>query len=294
MVLVGVLLALPGGAWAQAPLVDRKEMAGRQGEEGLALYAKGRFDEAYARFATGERIQHSPVLVLWMGHSRRSAGRLVAARALYRRVAGEALDADASPKWHTARDEARRELAAIDVRIPRLRVTVVGARGGPAVARLDGKRVALGTAVPVDPGVHRVLATDGAGRRLEKQVDVPEGKEHAVELVFAAAPQAAPGSVIPGAVVTSLGLAGLVAGGITGALALSMASEVKDGCVGSRCRPEDEGKADDADTLARVSTAALVLGGAITATGVVLLVVRPGGDATAMIGPSGVAMVIDY
>src|SRR6187549_332064 len=89
----------PAQGDAGAPPADPKEMASGMGEEGLALHAGGRFAEAYDKFATAERIQHSPVLLLWMARSKRALGKLREASELYRRVTGESLGPDASAKW---------------------------------------------------------------------------------------------------------------------------------------------------------------------------------------------------
>lgn len=287
--------AQPGPAAGAAPTTDPKEMARRFGEQALTAHAEGRFAEAYEGFEKAEKIAHSPVLVLWMARSKRGLDQLLAARALYQRAAGEALPADASAKWVTAQAEAKSELAALERRIPRLTVTLKDAEG--ATLTLDGAPLAIGAVRELDPGSHELrLTRSGAPDRVEK-VDLAEGdppRTIALDATPGAGgvvPVRSEGSIVPGAVLTAIGGAGLAAGAVTGALALVLAGEVTDNCVGNACLRADEEKAGDADRLARASTGLFIAGGILAATGVVLIVVRPGGDAresaALRLGPSG-------
>ncbi|MGK4002438.1 tetratricopeptide repeat protein [Sorangium sp. So ce1036] len=103
----------------------------------------------------------------------------------------------------------------------------------------------------------------------------------------AAPPPAAPapagadrggGSLLPAGLAFGLGAVGLGVGAVTGILSLSRVSDLKAQCDGRRCPAALQGEADAATTLGHVSTASFLVGAASAAAGVVLLVLRPGGD----------------
>jgi hypothetical protein len=246
-----------------------------------------------------DRIVHSPVLVLYMARCRRNTGKLLGARGLFQRLVSEPVAASAPAQWHEARADAERELAALAGHVPSVRVSLAGGAEGPDVAVLvDGVpfgRDALARALELDPGRHRFEAAGRDGRRAVVDVELGDGeRERPVRLAFGpsptvtaspAAPMPTPaeepagsGALVPGIVTLSVGGAGLVAGAVTGLLAISTADGVIEGCNGSACRPEDEADADRARALATASTVSFIAGGALVATGVVLLIVAPGDD----------------
>jgi hypothetical protein len=301
-----VLGAAPAGAQPEAPApTDPKEMARRHGEEALALHAAGEFGEAYEKFAMAERIVHSPVFVVWMARSARAMGALLDAKRLYQQVAGEVLPRDASPNWTQAKEEAATELAQLAPRIPSVQVRF--REGSPrGVIILDGSRIEENAIVEVDPGEHEIWATKKGYHAEKQRVRLEEGQPRlVVELTMtgprtsgdAPAPEGpSEGSVVPGAVTLGVGLGGVVAGIVTGAYALVLAGEVKDGCLGNRCLASDEDKASDADALARASTGLSIAGGVVGAVGVVLVVVRPGGStfAAARAGPTWAGLDVRF
>jgi hypothetical protein len=301
---VGLLLLLSSStALAQAapPPTDPKEMARRQGEEALALHGAGKFAEAYARFETAERIAHSPVFLLWMARSKRALGELGAAKRLYRMVAAESLPADASPNWVQAKKEAEGELAALASRIPSIEVRLAPG-AGPGTLSLDGGPIPRDAAVEVDPGEHEIVFSPATGPSSTRRVRVEEGQPTLVVALEAARAdrggEEARGSVVPGAVLLGVGLGSVVAGAITGAYALVLAGQVKEGCEGNRCLATDEGKASDADALARASTGLLIAGGVLGTVGVVLVIVRPGGGDSAStalrVGPTWAGLDVRF
>ncbi|WP_437314918.1 tetratricopeptide repeat protein [Sorangium sp. So ce385] len=87
------------------------------------------------------------------------------------------------------------------------------------------------------------------------------------------------GSLLPAGLAFGLGAVGIGVGAATGLVSLSKVSDIESRCDGKRCPPELKGDADAATTLGHVSTVSFIVGAASAATGVVLLVVRPGGDA---------------
>ncbi|HJL15725.1 MAG TPA: tetratricopeptide repeat protein [Sandaracinaceae bacterium LLY-WYZ-13_1] len=91
------------------------------------------------------------------------------------------------------------------------------------------------------------------------------------------------GSISPiGPIVTAIGGAAMIAGGVLGGVAIAESDRAREGCVDSRCPAGARDGIADAQTLAHVSDALLFGGLAVAATGVVLLfVLREGGDEAA-------------
>lgn len=251
------------------------------------LFAAGKWDEAYEQFASAEAIAHSPVFVVFMGHCRRNAGRLLEAEAIYKRVADEKLADNAPAPFRDAKVEAERELSAIEKRIPTLVISA------PADAKLtiDGNDVTAGEVTRLDPGTYQVEGVR-AGKTSRKTVSLGEGQTEEVKLSFASTGRGAAvapeeGSLAPGIALLVIGGAGLVLGAITGGIALGLSNEIKEGCIDDHCLVSDAEKLDTAKLLAVISTVGFAVGGAAVVTGTVLVIVRPGGESSAMIGVRG-------
>jgi hypothetical protein len=86
-----------------------------------------------------------------------------------------------------------------------------------------------------------------------------------------------------------IGVAGGVVSAITGAMSISQTSDIKKDCGGTACPPSEKSKIDSANTLATISTIALIgagVGAAIGVTGTILFFSKPG--KTALRGTIGV------
>jgi hypothetical protein len=164
--------------------------------------------------------------------------------------------------------------------------------GAPLVGKLDGR------ALPVNPGPHAFHFQRPDGTSVDRQVVIKEGvQEQSVAVVFPGAPGVGaerepasapvrpdwPGpaptpssSSLPtvGLVVGAFGLVGLGAGGVLGGLALDDKNKARCDASGT-CDP---GYLGDARTLATGSTIAFIAGGALVATGAILILVAPKSD----------------
>ena len=91
-----------------------------------------------------------------------------------------------------------------------------------------------------------------------------------------------------GWITLGVGGAGLALGGVTGVLALGKRSSIDDSpnCRGDECLPAERSLADSYNSLRTWSSVGLIAGGALAATGVVLLLTAPSAAATADQGPS--------
>lgn len=286
-----------------APWASAEEPAAAQaieeGRTGVELYERSRWEEALARFRTAEALYHSPVFVLYQARCLRHLNRWRDARPLFEKVAAEPLPPTAPDPWAAAQRDATAELAALDAAMPRV---VVRLRGGTsaAAAHVDGGRVEVGATVELDPGLHRFTATD-RGVATEKNATLEPGRavqEIVLELPRRAAGGGEPsagerrgaagrapdaGPYVPGVALAATGGAALLAGGVLGVLALRRADDtittLPDSCVGRVCpegrRSQITGDQDAARSLATASTALMIGGAVVTATGVVLWLVDP-------------------
>jgi len=134
----------------------------------------------------------------------------------------------------------------------------------------DKKALAVATPAPVapraTPPVVPPIPSPGAGK---PPIPIPspregEGGEESSPALSA--------MTTWGWVGVGVGGAALLGGAITGGMALSVASDIKAKCPDGNCPDDKKGDVDKMDTLAATSTALLVVGGAVAATGAVLLI----------------------
>jgi hypothetical protein len=264
------------------------------GAEGQQLFLERKWQEAYERFAAAETRAHSPVFVLHMARCRREQGALLEALRLYQKTADEPVPGDAPEPWHKAKADAATERRLLAARVPRLKIVLRGDASGVGIT-VDGAPSHHDQPLLVDPGEHRVTAERGGATVASREVDARlDGGEVLVELDVSTPrppPPPQPGEaeepssdlVVAGAIVVALGGAGLIAGAVTGALALSRSNAALERCPDNTCASNDDrsiAEADQADatTLAHVSTATLAVGGALAITGTVLLVLGLGAE----------------
>lgn len=178
----------------------------------------------------------------------------------------------------------------------------------------DGQPVnaaTLGIRRPSNPGAHTLHATADGYKALDMKINVPVGGGADAPLTLALDPNAPPPSpattstppaastpasttgtapsTTPGPDQTSagggpgiwpwvalgVGGAGLVAGGVTGFMAMSKHSDLVSACGGKPCPPSKQSDVDSYNTLGLVSTVGFIVGGVGAAAGVALLVLQP-------------------
>jgi hypothetical protein len=276
-VLALALALIPAAASAQPSDAD-KNAARALAEEGQEALDKRDFSTAADRFArAGAQV---------------GQGKWIAAQETYNRLLREGAPAGAPPVFAKALADARRELDALDPRIPGMIITVRGA-ASPRVT-LDGAAVPgawLGMTHPVDPGRHVVRAEAEGYAPAEATVTAVEHKTETVPftLVLRAAasppvappletpPPAAGGSTRKTLGFTALGVggAGLLVGAIVGGVEIGKHSQLANACPGGVCPPSQYGALDSYHGLSNVPVVGLVVGGVLAAAGVVLVVTAP-------------------
>ncbi len=284
-------------ALAPAPPViaqgaSAEDKAAELARQALSLFEQGRWAEAVLAFDKAGQSAKSPVFDLYAARALRNASKLVEAEARFKLAANAELDASAPEPFVKARADAQQELAQLAPRIPKLRF----APSRPlldAEVTVDGKKVDPSGAVAVNPGRHKVIVREQGKQVLEREVETSDGGG-AIEIAFdpgsASASVTKPsasldspragseGSLLPGALVLGGGIASLVAGGVTGGLALSLKNDLEESCPGGNCPESSREDLDSANRLATASTATFIIGGILAAGGVTLLILRPGGD----------------
>lgn len=184
-------LAPSVGAQTEAQRADARAAA----TAGAEAFEAGRFDEAVDLFSRAESLLHAPPHLLFIARSHVKLGHFVLAQEFYRKVTVETLAPGAPPAFARAQESARTELAALEPRIPRLKIKVTGAGKDAVETTMDGSVVpaaVLGIPRPVDPGTHKLRAVTVGKASEEREVTLKEGESQAVELALV---DGAPGSL---------------------------------------------------------------------------------------------------
>ena len=282
------LAAAPQPA-AAVPVNESERARARQlGEAALAAYERGEWRTAYAGFEAADNVVRAPTFLLFMARSKRRLGELTRALDLYRALANLALEPDAPEQFVAAKRDGEQELAELAGRIPALVIEVKGAPSTAVRVTLDGAPLdpaALAKPVPADPGAHDLEATARGFTSARAHVKLAEAANETVSLVLEPAGDleepaggGSSGSLAPAAVAFAIGGAGIVLGTVTGALAIPKVNDIRSRCLDGHCPVEDQSLADDARVLTTLSTVGFVVGAVGAATGIVLAIVRPGGE----------------
>src|SRR5262249_45342792 len=148
------LLLVPAAASAQISDADKAgaRALAQQGQD--ALDAKD-YATAADRFARARELVPAPTLSLGLARAQVGLGRWIAAQEPYTRLLRESVPANAPPAFAKALADARKELDALEPRIPSI---VINVKGAPTFeVLLDGQpvpRALVGVNRPVDPGDH--------------------------------------------------------------------------------------------------------------------------------------------
>jgi tetratricopeptide (TPR) repeat protein len=259
-------------------------------KQGRALVEQNRWAEACPLFQEAHRIDPNALgILLNLADCSKQIGNTATAWTSYQEAEFIAKKTGDAGREKYAHDGA----AALEPTLSRI---VIHARETPGlIIRRDDQMVGkgiwgTGTAFPIDPGPHKIEATAPGysvwsttitvGPRNDlKTIEIPQ-----LILSETPGPGGGPSPALrpAGFAIGGLGAAGLILGGVFGGLAMSAASKLKSDCKGNVCTtPSDQSALSSANTKALVSTVGLAAGGALLATGVVLVIVgRPRHDDT--------------
>jgi hypothetical protein len=262
------------------------------GIEGVQLADAGKCPEAIEKLQRAESLHHAPTILDRLGECQVSVGELVEGTENLNAVVREPLAANAPKVFHDAQDRAQKVLASATPRIAHLVIRITPAEAKASVA-VGGKAVPealIGSERPTDPGTHEVTATAAGYKPASTTVTLAEGGHQDITLLLERDPNAVavvpPTSTTPAAqtgapvpppepaathsntaayVLLGVGGAGLIVGGVTGALAFGKASD----CPNKVCKTQSA--LDSAKSMATVSTVTFGVGIVGVAVGTILL-----------------------
>jgi hypothetical protein len=260
-------------------------------EKGKKLVEDGRFTEAADAFREAHRLRPSWKILYNIGQCEMMAKRHGLALEAFERYLSEGGD--------EIKKDRRDEVLADVVRLREMVGFVDIRAGAGATVTVDGVergRAPLPGPITVEAGVeHRVLAVGGGAVLVDRIVRVSGGQTLVVEAGAEGPPAAVEGQLEPesatdepgddrpssdrtvwGWSVTGVGAALLVAGAVTGSLALSLNSEIGDNCPDGGCPPAWHDDVDRRDSLALSTNVLLGTGAAAAVVGVLLLTVFRG------------------
>lgn len=298
--LCALLVTLP--AWAEPNEADRAT-ARALALEGQAALQNKDYRTAADRFGRADSLVHAPTLVVDWASALQGLGRFVEAHEKYELVLREGL-ADSAPKsWARALEDAKKALDALK---PRLAwVTVILKDPPDATVKIDGVRVppaAVGVKRAADPGFPEVTVSAPGYDAFKQTVTVGPGEEKLLEVTLTKLPEVAPAPVasndvyrprqhsgtrrVVSYVLLGVGGAALVAGGVTGGLALRTRAALKSECIAEVCPSSSENKIGTYHLLGTASAAGFGVGVAGLGAGLVLLMTEPTTEGTPSAGLS--------
>ena len=316
----GVLLLMGLARPAYAQTAEAKAGARAAATQGLDAFAAKRYGEALDLFTRAESLMHAPTHVLMIARAQAALGRLVRARESYVALGRETLAANAPPAFKQAQADGKKELEALEPRVPSIDVKLSDPAAKVTIT-MDGEPLPaalVGIPHPVDPGEHVLKAQGDKHVSDEKSVRVEEGGHVVVVLQLRPSadattgpatppPSTAPvqdkpeqgpppgrGLAIAGYVGIGLGVVGVGLGAVFTGLGFAKRGEADDAytacgavCVdGSPGAENVKSLDDDANTKQTIGLVGLIAGGALAATGVTLLVLSPKADDKSQTGLS--------
>jgi len=309
--LCAALIATLAGASRADDSPENIAAARSLGIQGVQLADAGKCPEAIEKLERAEALHHAPTILGRLGECQVKVGSVVEGTENLNMVVREQLPANAPQVFRDAQTRAQKVLTAATPKIAHLviRITPGDVKANVAVAGRPVPAALIGAERPTDPGTHQVTATAEGYRPASATVTLAEGGHQDITLllekdptVVAALPPPSTGATsapttgtatadvnapepsgkrsnTPAYVALGVGGAGLLVGGITGALAFSKASD----CPNKVCATQSD--LDSAKSMATVSTISFGVGIAGVAVGAILLLVGNSGNSSENAAP---------
>ena len=290
------LLAAASPASAQRNAQDVAQARVLYGE-GMELKTKGDMKGALEKFKGAHALGNTPLTGIELCKAHQALHQPVEAREACLSVGRIGPIPEESQRSKDARVEAAKVAEEEKPKMGSIKVVLKGVPAGmtPSVS-IDGvqlKEAALGTARPVDPGPHVILASVGGGDQTKASFETKEGENREVEVPVVApakpvtpttpqqgqptgpGPQPEKKTNVLAATGIGVGSAAVLVGLIAGGVALSKTGDLSDNCTGKICGREDWDTRDSASTWAAVSTVSFIVGAVALGAGLVGLAVGP-------------------
>lgn len=300
-----LVLAVAAPSFAAEAAAEDIAAARSLGIQGIELADAGNCNEAIDKLERAEALYHAPTILGRLGECQVQVGQIVRGTENLNRVVREQLAPNAPNAFKAAQERAKKVL---DGALPRIAYLTVKVEPKTANASVSVDRAAvpsalLGAERPTDPGSHEVVATATGYTESRQSVTLAEGAHQEVTLTLVPDPNAqstplntntttmpaegagsialTPSAPPPPAKVASrdnslavfalgIGGAGLVAGTVTGILAISKKNDLE--CPSKQCPPSQHDDLDSANTMAMISNVGFGVGIVGVALGTVLLV----------------------
>jgi len=287
-----LLMTSPAEATTPAERETARQLMA-QGDRAMATDSAASAAESYRK---ADALVGMPTTALALGKAELAQGHLVEALDAFGRARRHPVKADTPDVLVQATEEATRLDEETSARVPTLLIDV-GVVEAMLRVKVDGVPYAGlegSTPLKLNPGRHELeleaegyfpttLSVTVAERErtrrtveLKKRPEPPPAPTEQPPITGgdSVAPPSADEGIQPWTIAgLSFGGAALVVAGITGGVALSRTSALRDRCGGSVC-PDDERSAHDGlITLSNVSNAMWVVGGLVTTAGVASLVI---------------------
>lgn len=187
---------------ARAQSAADKATARATASEGIKLFNAGDYAAALDRLKRAQALYDAPPHLLYMARAQIKLGQLVEASENYQLLVRYDLGAAPPPAFTNAVEEGRKELAALEPKIPTLKVLVTPEDIESLELSIDGRSVStavVGLNRPINPGDHTVVAQAPGYITVEDQVTLEEGQAEEVGLVLELDPNAPVAPVTGGA-----------------------------------------------------------------------------------------------
>jgi hypothetical protein len=294
-----IALTLSAPSWAQSDDATRSA-ARKVALDGIAALQRGDADTATSKLEKAYAVLKAPSVALWSARALVKRGQLVEASERYLAATRLTYSGGDQAVQEQAKQDAAQELAALTPRIPSVQIMIEGATASEVSITLDGKPVPaalLDEERPANPGTHELVANRGK-ERLERSVQLAEGEKQRAVFQFQPLAASSDGSALNGAstndhsvsqsstdlapgrarktlafATLAAGGAGLAVGTVAAILAQGKRNDLNNGpyCSDDKCLPAAGSEVSSFRTLRTVSSVGFIAGGALAATGVVLL-----------------------
>jgi hypothetical protein len=185
--------AVSGVARAESSAAD-KAVARQAATEGIQLFKAGKYPDALDRLRRAQALYDAPVHLLYIARAEEKLGLLVEASEHYRQLDHYSMPPNPPDAWTAAVEDGQKELAAVEPRVPKLRISTEPAAQAASlrIDQVDVSSAALGLPRPVNPGKHHIeLSTPGRATAVS-DVEVAEGTSR--DVIFRLAPASADAS----------------------------------------------------------------------------------------------------
>jgi hypothetical protein len=263
-----------------------------------SLYERGDYQAAEAKYSEAHDLAKDPRLVFNMAACEKQLHKYAHMGALlrqYKEEAGATLSADDRAKVDGALDALARFVGIVAMAVDPAGATIV----------VDGEAVGaapLASPVWLDPGKHTVVVSKDGFESVERPISVSAGTSTTVSIALlaqakgetASGPASQPSAesapprgdggkkwspLVYGGF--ALAGAGLLAGSVTGAIAIGKASSLGGSCQNKACPPSASDDLSTGRTMGNLSTVSFVVAGVGAAVGIVALLLAPHHDSNA-------------